>query len=166
MAEALLISRKDLVRYTVLGGNVDTEKFIQFVKVAQDIHIQGYLGTKLLRKIQDGITNDNLTTPYLELLEEYIKPMLIHFAMVEYIPFSAYTIANKGVFKHNSENSDSVEKTEVDFLVAKERNIASSYVQRFLDHINNNSSLYPEYNENSSGDQYPTQENFFIGWYI
>jgi len=29
MAEALLITRDDLVRLTALGGNVDTDKFIQ-----------------------------------------------------------------------------------------------------------------------------------------
>ena len=108
--EAILITRNDLVKLTVLGGNVDTDKFIQFIKIAQDIHVQGYLGTRLLTRIQDDIIAGTLTTPYAELLEKYIKPMLIHFAMVEYIPFAAYTIANKGVFKHNSETGDSVEK--------------------------------------------------------
>jgi len=164
--EAILITRNDLVKLTVLGGNVDTDKFIQFIKIAQDIHIQGYLGTRLLTRIQDDIIAGTLTTPYAELLEKYIKPMLIHFAMVEYIPFAAYTIANKGVFKHNSETGDSVEKNEVDFLVSKERSIANSYVQRFLDHMAFYSSSFPEYNECSNGDQYPTRNNFFTGWHI
>jgi hypothetical protein len=53
MATALLITRDDLVRFTAVNGNVDTDKFLQFVKIAQDIHIQNYLGTKLLEKIQD-----------------------------------------------------------------------------------------------------------------
>jgi hypothetical protein len=39
MAEALLISRNDLVKFTALNGNVDTDKFIQFIKIAQDIHL-------------------------------------------------------------------------------------------------------------------------------
>ena len=42
MAEALLITRDDIVRYTALNGNVDTDKFLQFIKIAQDIHIQNY----------------------------------------------------------------------------------------------------------------------------
>ncbi len=45
--------------------------------------------------------------------------MLIHWAMVEYLPFAAYTIANKGVYKHNSENATNVEKVEIDFLIEK-----------------------------------------------
>jgi len=52
MAEALLITRDDLVRFTSVNGNVDTDKFIQYIKIAQDIHIQNYLGTELLNKIK------------------------------------------------------------------------------------------------------------------
>jgi hypothetical protein len=40
MAQALFITRSDLVKYTAVNGNVDTDKFIQFVKIAQDIHIK------------------------------------------------------------------------------------------------------------------------------
>ena len=166
MAEALLITRDDLVRLTALGGNVDTDKFIQFIKVAQDIHIQGYLGTKLLDKIKQDIEDDTLTDPYLTLLVKYIKPMLIHWAMVEYLPFAAYTIANKGVYKHSSENSENVDKAEVNYLVEKQRDIAQHYTERFLTHMGTYSAIYPEYNTNSSGDMYPNTNNFFKGWYI
>ena len=166
MAEALLITRDDLVRLTALGGNVDTDKFIQFIKVAQDIHIQGYLGTNLLDKIKQDIEDDTLADPYLTLLVKYIKPMLIHWAMVEYLPFAAYTIANKGVYKHSSENSENVDKAEVNYLVEKQRDIAQHYTERFLTHMGTYSAIYPEYNTNSSGDMYPNTNNFFKGWYI
>ena len=166
MAEALLITRDGLVRLTALGGNVDTDKFIQFIKVAQDIHIQGYLGTKLLDKIKQDIEDDTLIDPYLTLLVKYIKPMLIHWAMVEYLPFAAYTIANKGVYKHSSENSENVDKAEVNYLVEKQRDIAQHYTERFLSHMGTYSAMYPEYNTNSSGDMYPNTNNFFKGWYI
>ena len=49
MAEALLITRQDVVKFTAMNGNVDTDNFIQYVKIAQDIHIQNYLGTDLLK---------------------------------------------------------------------------------------------------------------------
>ena len=35
MATALFIKRSDLVKNT-LNGNVDTDKFIQFIKIAQE----------------------------------------------------------------------------------------------------------------------------------
>lgn len=166
MAEALLITRDDLVRFTSVNGNVDTDKFIQYIKIAQDIHIQNYLGTELLNKITADIIASTLTGDYQSLVETYVKPMLIHWAMVEYLPFAAYTIANKGVYKHSSENAENVAKDEVDFLLEKERKIAQHYTQRFIDYMSFNQQLFPEYNDNSNGDMYPDTNNNFIGWVL
>lgn len=166
MAEALLITRDDLVRFTSVNGNVDTDKFIQYIKIAQDIHIQNYLGTELLNKIKADIIASTLTGDYQSLVETYVKPMLIHWAMVEYLPFAAYTIANKGVYKHNSENATNVEKNEIDFLIEKERSIAQHYTERFIDYMSFNMNLFPEYNLNSNGDMYPDTNNNYFGWFI
>ena len=166
MATALFVTREDIVKFTAMNGNVDTDKFIQFVKIAQDIHIQNYLGTKLFNKINDAIVSNTLASPYTTLLSQYIKPMVIHFAMVEYLPFAAYTIANKGVFKHNSENSTNVEKNEVDFLIEKERDIAQHYTNRFIDYMCYNQALFPEYNTNSNGDMFPDSEANFTSWVL
>jgi len=166
MATALLITRDDIVRLTALGGNVDVDKFTQFVKIAQDIHIQNYLGTKLLDRLQADVIAGTLSGNYELLVTKYVKPMLVHWAMVEYLPFAAYTIANKGVYKHSSENSENVEKNEVDFLIEKERSIAQNYTERFIDYICFNNDLFPEYNENSNSDVYPDTTNNNKGWYL
>jgi hypothetical protein len=244
MAEALLITRQDVVKFTAMNGNVDTDNFIQYVKISQDIHIQNYLGTDLLEKLKSEIilaasgiptaitisnqgtgyttgtainttsttgtglklnitaagglitaatintagtgytvgstatvtggTNGAVTissiydipTNYKNLLVNYVKQMLCHWAMVEYLPFAAYTIANKGVYKHNSENATNVEKVEIDFLIEKERSIAQHYTERFIDYIAFNNDLFPEYNSNSNGDMYPDTNNNYTGWYL
>lgn len=164
--QALFVTREDIVKYTALSGNIDVDKYLQFIKIAQDIHIQNYLGTKLFDKINNDIVAGTLASPYTTLLSKYIKPMVIHWAMVEYLPFAAYTIANKGVFKHNSENSTNVEKTEVDFLIEKERDIAQHYTNRFIDYMCFKQELYPEYNTNSNGDMYPDNDSSFVGWVL
>ena len=166
MAEALLVTRNDIVKFTAMNGNVDTDKFIQFVKIAQDIHIQNYTGTNLINKIKADILDDTLAGNYLSLTEQYLKPMLIHWAMVEYLPFAAYTIANKGVYKHSSENSESVQKNEVDFLIEKERQIAQHYTERFINYISFHNNLFPEYYNNQNGNMYPDSMNNYTGWYI
>ena len=166
MAQALFISRDDIIKFTVLNGNIDTDKFIQFIKIAQDIHIQNYLGTRLFNRLNDDIVNDDLTQPYSDLLSTYIKPMLIHWAMVEFLPYAAYTVANKGVFKHSSENSSNVEKNEIDFLIAKERDVAQSYTNRFIDFMCFNQVTFPEYNANSNADVFPDKDANFTGWII
>jgi hypothetical protein len=163
---ALWIKREDLVRQTALGGNVDTDKFLQFVKVAQEIHLQNYTGTKLYDKISNDIIAGTLADPYLSLVNDYLQPMLIHFAMVEYLPFAAYTIANGGVYKHTSENSTSVDKNEVDFLVEKERNIAQYYTDRFITYMSYNQQTFPEYNLNSNADVYPDTTADFASWVL
>jgi len=166
MAQALLITDTDLKKFTATNGNVDVDKFVQFIKIAQDIHIQNYLGTKLLEKIEADIIAGTLSGNYLSLVNTYVKPMLIHWAMVEYLPFAAYTIANKGVYKHSSENSQNVDKNEVDFLTEKERSIAQHYTERFINYMAFNNNLFPEYNTNSNDDMYPDRMNNYTGWYI
>ena len=166
MAKVLFIKRDDLVRNSVLSGNVDSDKFLQFIEVAQEIHIQNYLGTKLYDKLRNDIVGGTLTTAYETLLDDYIQPMLIHWAMVEYLPYAAYTVANKGVFKHTAESSIDVSKSEIDFLVEKQRITAENYSQRFVDYMSFNQASFPEYNTNSGADVYPKHNSNIGGWYL
>jgi hypothetical protein len=166
MATALFITPTDLKRNSLVDGNVDVDKFIQFIKISQQIHIQNYLGTALYDKISNDIIAGTLTGNYLFLVNEYVKDMLIHFAMVDYLPFAAYQVANGGVFKHISENSESVTKNEVDTLIDKHRNFAQFYTRRFIDYICFNNNLFPEYNENQNADMYPDTDANFVGWVL
>tara|TARA_R110000850_G_scaffold106594_2_gene218037 strand:+ start:2459 stop:2956 length:498 start_codon:yes stop_codon:yes gene_type:complete len=152
---ALFISRTDLVKNTIIDGNLDSDKFLQFVKISQEIHIQNYLGSKLYDKISADVIAGTLAGDYLALVTDYIQPMLIHFAMMDYLPFAAYQVSNGGVFKHNSENSQTASKDEVDFLVQKERSFAEYYTRRFVDFICFDSTKFPEYNDNVDSDVYP-----------
>lgn len=166
MATALFIKREDIVRNTIIDGNVDIDKYIQFIKIAQEIHVRNYLGTDLYNRISDDILNSTLTGDYLTLVNTYIQPMLIHYAMMDYLPFAAYQIKNGGVFKHTSENAQNVDKNEVDYLVAKEREFAQYYTTRFVDYICFNDNLFPEYNSNSNDDINPDTDTTFNGWVL
>jgi len=166
MATALFVSRNDIVKNTALGGNVDSDKFMQFIKIAQEIHIQNFLGTRLYNKISNDILAGTLSGDYLSLVTTYVQPMLIHYAMVEYLPFAAYTIANSGVYKHSSESSEGVNKEEVDFLISKEQKIADYYTRRFLDYITFHNATFPEYNQNTNEDVYPEKDSYFSSWVL
>jgi len=166
MPKALFVKREDIVRNTVISGNVDTDRFIQFVNIAQDIHIQNYTGTKLYDKISADIIANTLAGNYLSLVTDYLQPMLIHWAMVEYLPFAAFTVANGGVYKHTSENSVNAEKIEIDYLVEKERTIAKYYTERFIDYMSFNQSLFPEYNANVNEDIYPDRDSRPASWVL
>jgi len=92
--------------------------------------------------------------------------MLIHYAMVDYLPFAAYQIKNGGVFKHSSENAETATKEEVDFLIQKERDIAEYYTRRFVDYMSFNQESFPEYYTNSNDDIHPDTNATFHGWQL
>tara|TARA_R110000868_G_scaffold270813_2_gene530290 strand:+ start:671 stop:1171 length:501 start_codon:yes stop_codon:yes gene_type:complete len=166
MAKALFISTNDLVKYTILNGNVDPDTYTQFIFQAQQVHIQNFLGTKLYNKINNDIVAGTLTDPYLTLLNDYIKLMVVWWSMVEFMPYSAIKISEKGVYKHNSENSTNVDKSEIDFLTEKARDTAQSYTNRFIDYMTFNQVSFPEYNANSNADVYPDKDANFTGWVL
>ena len=168
MATQLFINRTDLVRNSILDGNVDTDKFIQFIKLAQEIHIQNYMGTDLYNGLIAAIPNIDqpANARWKTLLDDYVVPMLIWFAQVDYIPFSAYQIRNGGMYKHRSENADTVTKEEVDFLTEKARTNAEWYSRRFIDFMSFNQTTYPEYTSNINDDIYPSYDATFNGWVL
>tara|TARA_R110000803_G_scaffold26006_1_gene61930 strand:- start:432 stop:941 length:510 start_codon:yes stop_codon:yes gene_type:complete len=169
MATVLFINRTDLVRNSIIDGNVDTDKYIQFIKLAQEIHIQNYMGTQLYEGLTTAITG-GIDLPanarWKLLLDDYIVPMLIWFSQVDYIPFSAYQIRNGGMYKHRSENADTVSKEEVDFLTEKARTNAEWYSRRFIDYMSFNQTLFPEYTSNTNDDIYPSYDATFNGWVL
>ena len=171
MAKALFITSKDIKRYSILSGNVDPDKFIYMVEIAQDTEVQNYLGTQLLEKLQDLILAGTIGLPanaaYKTLLETYVKPMTIYWALTCYMPFAAYQVGAKGVFKGQSENALTVDKNEVDYLVESYRTIAQFYTNNFTDFMVYNQTDYPEYNSNSEDDIYPDTSNAdFGGWVL
>ena len=167
MAQVLFINRDDLVRFTSANGNIDTDKFIQYIFIAQEIQIQRFLGTELYQQLETKITNNNLTGHYLTLVQDYIKQPLSHWAMVEFLPFSAYSISNNGIFKRTAENSVNADKNEVDFLIEKERTTAQYFSNRLIDYLQDQASAhFPEYYANSFPDIYADDQANFGGWQL
>ena len=164
--KALFITLKELKRKSIFDGNLDADKLIQFVEVAQDTEIQQFLGTKLYEKLQSDIIANTLSGNYETLVNDYIKPMLIWYTQATYIPYAAYQISNGGIYKHNSENATSVSESEIKNLANHATETAEFYTQRFMDHMNYNSSLYPEYVTNQNDGMYPERDVNFTGWVL
>ena len=168
MATVLFINRTDLIRNSIMDGNIDTDKFIQFIKIAQEIDVQQLMGTKMYDDLTAAIPNIDqpANARWKTVLNDYIVPMLIWYAQSNYMPFAAYQIKNGGVFKHTSENAQSVDKNEIDFLVEKARTNAEWYSRRFIDFMAFNQTTYPEYTNNVNDDIYPSNDSTFNGWVL
>ena len=166
MANVLLISRNDLVKYTPINGNIDVDKVIQYIYIAQQIHILNYLGTDLLEKLKSDIAAGSLTGNYEILVNTYVKPMLVHYSIFTYLPFSTVSISNKGVFQHSSENATVIGQEELEKLEAASLRIAENYALRCVDYLCNNSTLFPEYTSNTNEDVNPQRGVNTGNWYI
>jgi len=168
--KALFVSIADIKKKSIISGNVDPDKIVQFVEVAQDTHIQNYLGGKLYKKLQqliiDGELDDAGNSDYKTLVDTYIKPMLIWFTQADYLPFAAFSVGNGGVYKHRSENSDNVSMDELNMLAARALETAEFYTRRFMDYMDHNSTLYPEYTSTANEDMNPDRDVNFGGIYL
>ena len=166
MAKALFVTRQDISVFTAANGNIDNDKLLPFINQAQDIHIQNYLGTDLYDKIQADIVAGTLAGVYLTLVTDYVKSMLLHWSMVEYLPYAGVNIANGGIYTKNPENSTALSKDHVDALIEKSRDTAQFYTRRFIYYMTYNLSSYPEYQSNSNDDMYPDDIAENQGWVL
>lgn len=165
MSKVLFIQRKDLVTFTSANGNIDTDKLLPYVDMSQSIEVQRLLGTKLYDKLKADITGGTLTGNYLTLVDTYIKPILIHYAMMYALPYLSVTISNGGVYRNNPENATALNSDEINTLVEKERDTAQYFSQRMIDFLNFNAgSQFPEYYTNNNEDISPDYEDNFGGW--
>ena len=151
----IILDNESIKRFSPLSGNLDDDKLTTYVETAQDIHLQSYLGTKLYDAIQAHAIADTMPAAYTTLINDYIKPMLMRWTLVEFIPFAPYNVSNKGVFKGTSENSEALDKSEVEGLVEKYESLALHYTKRLVDYLCDKSELFPEFSTNIGSDMRP-----------
>jgi len=131
MAEFLFITPEEITTTTILGGNVDVDKYLFTIANTQITVIEPLLGSELYDKVKSEAENDTLVGDYLTLYNEFVKPITKNQALAEYIEVSSFMIANGGAFKHAPENAELMDKDDVMLLSQKYSAIADMYVLRF-----------------------------------
>lgn len=168
MAYPLFITRNDIIKNTPLQGSIDADRLLNFVRTAQDKYLLNLLGTVLFKYLQLQIaagTVDQLGPYYQDLLNDHIKPTLIWYSVVEYLPYSNTQFKSEGAVRHKSEQSDSVDKNQVDYLLQKSLNNADFYATRMQNYLIAYSRFIPQYLQ-SVGNQtqvYPDMGNAYFG---
>jgi len=162
----LFVNEYELQSSTAINYNVDTAFLLPFLKIAQDKHLQIILGTKLYDKLQNdiaGVDGATLTGVYKTLVDDYIQDAIIHYALVEALPFISFQIKNGSITQKNSENGTAATRQDVDYLVQKERDSAEFYGQRIVEYLCNDSSSFPEYSQNTGADLNPISNAYYTG---
>lgn len=164
MAELLFIQPSELTKTTILGGNVDPDKYKFCILNAQITVIEPLLGTELYDKIVADVTSATITGNYETLYNEYVKPITKNEALAQYLEIASYTVNNGGIFKHSPEGADIVDKEEAQFLAGKYHTLAQMYIKRFQKWICKNTlSEYKHYQ-----DEVNASKNVKVtaGWHL
>ena len=168
MATALFITRNDIIKNSPLQGAIDADALLPFMSTAQVKYIKNLIGTVLYDYLQAQIvagTVSSLSAAYQDLLDEHIKPTLIWYTCVEYIPFSSIQFKSNGAVKQSSEQATAPSKLEIDYLKQQAQTNADYYALRLQNYLISYSNSIPQYLE-SVGNQtqiYPDQTNQFFG---
>lgn len=165
--EILLINEDVLKKYTPLTDAVDPNLIRPCIYVAQDMYLQNFLGTNLTNKIKDDVANGTLSGNYETLLNEYILKLLIWWTMVELYPSLLYKHDNGNLVSRQSEDTTPVTKGEMESLKEKARENARFYTKRMVDYLRFNTTLFPEYTNNTDNNIFPDmnpygKSNFLI----
>lgn len=169
MATALFINRNDIIKNSPLQGAIDADALLPFMATAQVKYIKNLIGTVLYDYLSAQIiagTIGNLSVYYQDLINDHIKPTLIWYSCVEYIPFSSIQFKSNGAVKQQSEQGVAPSKSEIDYLLSKAQDNAEYYALRLQNYLIAYSNNIPQYLQ-SVGNQtqiYPDQTNqYFSG---
>ncbi len=166
MAIALFTSRNDIIKTTPLQGAIDADALLPFIYTAQIKYLKNLLGTVLYDYLAAQIeTGTPFTGRYLELMEDYVKPSLVWYTCVEYIPFSSIQFKSNGAVKQQSEQGVAPTKAEIDYLKQQAQTNADYWALRLQNFCISYSQDLPQYLE-SVGNQtqiYPDQTNQYFG---
>ena len=164
-SKAILISECHFKEASPIVGSFDYAYILPFIKTAQDIDISELVGESLLNKIFEGILPDpdTLTPEEKVLLEDYIQPALVHFAMYRAMDFLNVKPDNSGLVRRNSENGTALDMNESSFLADKEKTVAESYGKRLTDYLEANAHVFPEYRDEVLGQIQPITTPSYSG---
>ena len=152
MKTIYLISTKDLKDNTSINDNTADYLLNAAIRDAQTINVQQITGTvlykKILQLVSDGSIKSEENAKYKELLDEYIQPVIINYALLYAIPSVRFKIQNTGVVNQSSDNSQPTDIKDVQFVMEETRNKAEFYATLLSDHLKANYKMFPELSEN------------------
>lgn len=167
MAYVLFISEEKLKDSTAINLNVDPDLLLPFVREAQKLYVETALGTKLTQKLKDLITAGTINLPanaaYKTLLDDYVGDMLPGYSLYHALPYLRHKIENGNVYNKTSETGTALSTEESQSFREEIMNTCSYYRERLIDYICNNSSLFPEYTQNTGADVDASRANYYNG---
>ena len=160
----LLVSEEKIKAFTAIHENVQAADLAPHISAAQDIHLQGCIGTALLNALKVAILNNTLSNDQKTLLDDYISSMLVNWAFYMALPFLKYKVVDKGIVSGASETSNPTTLEELQYLRQSVMDTAEFYQERLRQYLIANTAVYPEYSQWVSGQMAADrQPDYFSG---
>jgi hypothetical protein len=130
-----LLSEDTLRERTVVSANVDTKFINAAIWDVQESQIQELLGTKLYKRLCEGVDLNNLTADEKTLLDDYVTNVLMFLVLAELPMILGYKFYNKNVLKKTAENAETASMSELVDLINFYKNKAEFYEQRTIRYL-------------------------------
>ena len=167
MDTILFINQSYIADNSEVQNDVEIKKIYKSLKFVQKTYIQQMLGTDLYEDLQAEIkaystSGTSMTASYTVLLEEFIQPIVLNYAIFKALPHLQYTITNRSVVTKNSDNTDSIDLDVLKFLQNEYKSQADQLVNQAILYIlrerqNGNFDKYLTNNE--IDDMIPNRNN-------
>lgn len=163
MTQVFLISEQTLKQDSLINDNVGVEFLQPTIELAQNIHLQELIGTKLLNRICALVESDEISaeTAYKTLLDAYITPYL-EWMVTSLIQLPiAFKTRNMGVVQTNDDRVNNIGLKDTQVLEQYYANKAAFYGLRLSKYLKANKTLYPEYCDCDDCSDFKANPNSF-----
>lgn len=153
--KTLMVTVEYLKAYSPINGSVDASLLYPSVYTAQDMHMGAWLGDALYLKLKNDLDNGGPTGNYETLLDDYVRPALLWYVILEALPALTFKIDNGSIVQRTSEDTS---PAGADIMKEMRQNAlqkAEYYGTRLGEYLCANSALFPEYSANVSPQRCP-----------
>jgi len=165
MASVLFISEQYLKDSSFIDENVDAKLLRNNILETQDIRVLPIVGTALYNELKTQITAGTKTALNNTLLDDYLKPALKYWVLYDSALILTFKVMNKSIVKRTSENSETIQTTDLDRLMDFFKTRAEIYSEKTTKYLLSNLTSYPLYNLPGStiDTVFPNQNNYTQG---
>lgn len=168
MENVLFISETYIKDSSYIDENVDVKLLRNSILETQEMRIRGIIGTGLYDELSTQITAGTKTSLNNTLLDSYIKPALKYWVLLDSALILTFKVMNKSIVKRTSENTETIQVTDLDRLMNFFKDRAEYYSERITKYLIENESSYPLFTNAGDGidTEHPKYNNYTQGLYL
>lgn len=167
MSKVYLISEQTLKSETIMNDNVGNEYIGPAIETSQDIYLQQLIGTELLEKLYNSVSNNSISNDYKTLLDDYITNYLKYKVLAEITIPLAYKYRNSGIVQTTGDHYNQSGLKDAVLVQNHYEARATFYAERMTKYLCANSDKFPEYRSTrDSADMMADADAYKTNWVL